>query len=77
MLELIFQLKCFAHVQEGLDTHKHMHMHLNECELLIKVCAKLYVRAENMNYNGDRDVCALVSIPPALVSEQNVGREVH
>ena len=75
MLDLIFQLKCFAHVQESLDTHKHMHMHLNE--LLVKVCAKLYVRADNMNHNGDRDVCALVSIPPSLVSEQNVGYEVH
>ena len=57
MLELIFQLKCSAHVQEGLDTHKHMHMHLNEYGLLIKVCAKLYVRAENMNHNGDKDMC--------------------
>lgn len=30
-----------------------------------------------MNHNGDRDVCALVSKPPSLVSEQNVGHEVH
>lgn len=70
VLDLIFQLKCFAHVQESLDN-----MHLNE--LLIKACAKLYVRADNMNHNGDRDICALVSIPPSLVSEQNVGYEVH
>lgn len=63
MLELIFQL-CFAHVQESLDTHKHMHRHLNEYELHIKVCAKLYVRAENMNHNGDRDICALVPYLP-------------
>ena len=54
-----------------------MHMHLNKYGLLVKVCAKLYVRAENMNHNGDRDVCALVSIPPSLVSEQTVGHEVH
>lgn len=73
----MFQLKCFAHVQESLDTHKHVHMYLNEYGLIIKVCAKLYVRAENMNHNGDRDVCALISILPSLVSEQNVGYEIH
>ena len=29
-----------------------------------------------MNYNGNRDIYALVSIPPSLAAEQNVGHEV-
>jgi hypothetical protein len=36
--------------------HKPMHMYINECGLPIKVCAKLYVRAEYMNHNGDKDL---------------------
>jgi hypothetical protein len=45
-------------------------MYINEYGLLIKVCAKLYVRAVYMNHNGDKDVCALVSVSPSLASEQ-------